>query len=482
MTATTLRHARTPEIEVADDAPGRTGLPLPALLLLAALAAGTRAQGGFYIGGQLLIGAILAASLFATLRRGRLRIAELGWPAMWATALGGWSLAGCIAAHHGLSAIPGLGLLAGLVAAFVVTARLTVSGRRLFVDAMTAVGVMAALSGWIGVGLHVGPLAHVDQGLWRAATTLTYANAAAGLLVPIACVAFGKLAESLSRRETMVRSAAVTVLLVGVGATFSRGGVLAGAVGLAVVFVVLGDRSAIARSLVGPVAGACIAMAGLLPSVPESASPHLLTASVLLIVGVCVSAVIGRVLTGRREVRVARHRPSVRRLLTVAVVVAAVSVLALNMSTSVRRAATEVAHPRLTATSDDRVGESSAALHDVARQPILGAGAGTQTLHWAPSPDTVSFDRFAHDEYVQVAWKSGVVGVGLLLAMFAAFARRISHGRRNPASAGLWAGSVAGLCALAAASGLDFLWHVPVIPLVGAVLAGFCTATEGRVP
>jgi len=38
---------------------------------------------------------------------------------------------------------------------------------------------------------------------------------------------------------------------------------------------------------------------------------------------------------------------------------------------------------------------------------------------------------------------------------------------------------VAGLCGLAAASLLDFLWHVPVIPLVGAVLAGLCAPTKG---
>jgi hypothetical protein len=36
-----------------------------------------------------------------------------------------------------------------------------------------------------------GPIA--DQGLWRAATTLTYANAAAGLLVPLALVAMTRL-------------------------------------------------------------------------------------------------------------------------------------------------------------------------------------------------------------------------------------------------------------------------------------------------
>jgi O-antigen ligase len=154
--------------------------------------------------------------------------------------------------------------------------------------------------------------------------------------------------------------------------------------------------------------------------------------------------------------------------------VAALAVVGLATSAPVRHAAAAVAHPRLTATSDDRVGESSAAIGEIANSPLLGDGPGTQPLRWSAQDGTVMFDRYAHDEYLQVAWKSGVVGLVLLLAMFAAFARRITCGRREAASHGLWAGSVAGLCGLAVASGLDFLWHVPVIPLVGVMLAGLC--------
>jgi hypothetical protein len=479
MSATSLHHARTLETELPAEPQAGNSLPVPALLLVAALAAGTRAQGGFYVGGQVLIGILLAGALFATVLTRRLRAAELGWPALFAAMLAAWTLAGSSIAHHAASAAPGVALLAGLVSVFVVVARLCPVHRRWLIDAVTVIGVATALSGWVGVGWHVEPLAHVDQGLWRAATTLTYANAAAGMLVPIACAAIAKLAEALSRREVLARSAAVTALLVGLGATFSRGGVLAAAVGLVVLLLVVGNRSAMVRALAGPLVGAGIAMAGLLPSVPVSAHPHVFAASLLFVVGLFVSAVTSNALVGRRGLTAPRTPLPLRRLLTIVVVVAAVAVLGVNMSASVRRAAADVAQPRVTATSDDRVGESSAALHEIAARPILGAGAGTQTLRWSPSGDTALFDRYAHDEYLQVAWKSGVVGIGLLLAMFAAVARSIARGRRYPASAGLWAGSVAGLSGLAVASGLDFLWHVPVIPLVGAVLAGLCTPMEG---
>jgi hypothetical protein len=42
----------------------------------------------------------------------------------------------------------------------------------------------------------------------------------------------------------------------------------------------------------------------------------------------------------------------------------------------------------------------------------------------------------------------------------------------------MWGGAVAGLAALATASGFDFLWHLPVIPLVGALLAGLSSNSE----
>ena len=52
---------------------------------------------------------------------------------------------------------------------------------------------------------------------------------------------------------------------------------------------------------------------------------------------------------------------------------------------------------------------------------------------------------------------------------------RRGHGRDATLSPQLWAGVAAGLVALAVHSGLDFLWHIPAIPVVGALLVSLIT-------
>ncbi|MDQ1542276.1 MAG: hypothetical protein QOH29_3002, partial [Actinomycetota bacterium] len=207
--------------------PSSNGLPASGLLLLAAIVAATRAQGAYYASDQLLLAALLLAAAAAALWSARVTSSELGFVGLLAGAVGAWSVASAVAAHHVRAAVPGLALLAAIIVVLVIVRRFDGRQRSILADGVTAIGVAAAVSGWLGVAGHIGPLAHVDQALWRAATTLTYANAAAGMLVPLALLALAKAVESTSRVETMLRSLAVTVLLVGIEATFSRGGAFA---------------------------------------------------------------------------------------------------------------------------------------------------------------------------------------------------------------------------------------------------------------
>ena len=80
--------------------------------------------------------------------------------------------------------------------------------------------------------------------------------------------------------------------------------------------------------------------------------------------------------------------------------------------------------------------------------------------------------RYVHNEYLQVLAELGFVGLALLVVLLASLARTIWWGRTHAPSTAVWAGVAAGLAALAVHSGLDFLWHLPAIPLAGAVLAG----------
>jgi hypothetical protein len=446
----------------------RVGLPLSALLLLAALTAGTRAQGGFYPSGQLLMGVLLAGAGCAVLlqrSRSPRTAAGIVVPAAFALALSICAVTSAVTAHRPRAAFPGVALLAASIVTVLVVVRLNRVQRLVVADALVVIGVAAGVSGVVGVAAHVAPLAHIDENLWRAATTLTYANAAAGFLVPLALLSLARTAESRASRELMLRTVATTALFIGAASTLSRGGVLGFAAGL-IALAIFGNRRAIAKALVGPAFGCCIALAGLLPSVPGASHAHVVIAGLAFAGGMTVACVVA----------VGVHRS--RRAAAIVGAVAVVAVAILGMAAPLRHAATDVVHPRVTTASSDRAGESSAALHEIGRHPVLGVGPGTQTLQWTTADGTTSFDRYAHDEYLQVAWKCGLIGLALLSAMLFSLARLAKRGRRAPATPGLWAGAVAGLCALATASCLDFLWHLPLIPLTGMVLVGLATTTE----
>jgi O-antigen ligase len=110
-----------------------------------------------------------------------------------------------------------------------------------------------------------------------------------------------------------------------------------------------------------------------------------------------------------------------------------------------------------------------------ARHPLTGVGPGGIALVWTTSDGRTVISRYAHNEYLQVLVQLGVIGFLLLLALLAAITRTVWQSRAAAPSPQLWAGVAAGLVALAVHSGLDFLWHIPAIPLLGALLIGLTT-------
>lgn len=103
---------------------------------------------------------------------------------------------------------------------------------------------------------------------------------------------------------------------------------------------------------------------------------------------------------------------------------------------------------------------------------MTGAGPGQATLYWVGPDGRTLTVQYVHNEYLQVLAELGMVGLALLLALLAVVARMVWRGRDLVGTPATWAGVVAGLSALAVHSGLDFLWHLPAIPLTAAVLAG----------
>ena len=436
-------------------------LPAPALWLVAALAAGSAAQGAYYGWGQLLLALLLGVAAVAAVGARSWSAAEARVaPVPACAALSAWAVLSAALAGEPARAASIVALLAAVVAVLGVCRRTAPAHREALAGAAVAVGALVAASGWVGVAWRVRPWALEDQGLWRAATTLTYANAAAGLLVPLALLAVARLAAR--PRSALAAPAATTLLLVGTGATLSRGGALALAVGLVVLVALLGPGATL-RAAGPPAVGAAVALAGLAPSVPSTSPPRPVLAAALLALGLAVSAALSR--PGRRTPAVA---------LTAAALVGCV---ALVVGPQLVDAAGQITRPRLTVAAPARGEAARAALRLAATRPVTGVGPGQATLVWTDGRGQPLVAAYAHNEYLQVLAELGAVGLALLLVLLAAVARTVGRGRDLAPSPQVWAGVVAGLAALAVHSALDFLWHLPVIPLAGALLAGLTVPT-----
>jgi len=426
--------------------PPSTGTPAveapPATVLaMTAVGAAAVAQGAYHLPGQLLAGLLLAGAVVVALAGRCFKAADLRFaPVPACAALGLWAVVSAAAAGVPLSAA---GPTALLLAAAVVVAVLCRYGGDQVVMGLLLVGGLVALSGLAGVALRYEPWTLEDQGLWRAATTLTYANAGAGLLVPLVLLAAGRLAAD---RRSPPMAVIACLLLAGLGATLSRGGFLALALGAAALARAVGLRRLLATAG-GPAAGALVVLAALAPSMVVGRPPRPLLALAGLAAGLALAAVLTR-------------RPRA----AAAVVTGAVILLATGAG--VAGAVDPARSSRLTLASPDRADEAAAAVRVAADRPVTGAGPGQVVLAWRDADGRRLVAHYAHNEYLQTAAELGLVGLGLVLVLAGGIVREARRGTGDPVRAA----AGAGLVAVAVHSGMDFLWHIPAIPLVCAAL------------
>jgi O-antigen ligase len=118
----------------------------------------------------------------------------------------------------------------------------------------------------------------------------------------------------------------------------------------------------------------------------------------------------------------------------------------------------------------------------LAAHPLTGVGPGQATLRWTGQDGELRVQRYVHNAYLQVTTELGAIGGGLLAWLLGALALLAWRGRAMASSRVVWAGIIAGLGALAVHSAFDFVWHLPLIPLVAAVLIGVLTVPILRQP
>jgi hypothetical protein len=438
---------------------------LAGALLLVAATAGLLGQGAYYPSVQRPVGVLVAVATLLGLATWPPTSDDLRLlPVVPALALAAWAVGdGALLGVAGAGVGPAL-LLVGLVAVLLVCRRLRREDREVLLAGLIGVGLLVALTGWLGVAGRTGWWAFESQGLWRASATLTYPNATAAVLTAVSLVVLGRL---VGTPGSVPLALAATGLLAGLGATVSRAGVFALVVGL-VVLAGLRGLGATARATAGPVAGALVALAWLLPSMPAASRPRPVLAAAGLCAGLALAAIAVR-----------SRRWPVLALLGGVLVVGVAGLLATG---GVGDAARTVTEARVNLASPDRTGAQHAALRLVAQHPLTGTGPGHANLRWEGHGHGAELFAYVHNEYLQVTAELGLVGLVLLAILLVAVARWLWRARATGPSGATWAGAVAALAAFAVHSGFDFVWHLPAVVLTVTLLVGVVLPAPDAVP
>lgn len=429
------------------------------LVLLLALATAAFGQGAFYSAVRWFLVILLLVAVLVALAARPLQVAEFraGFvPA--GVLLAGWALVRAWAAGTPASGIAWALFGAGTVAVVLISRRLGAASRPMLLGGLLAVGVAVALTGWLGVTLHMHPWGMASQGLWRAASTVTYTNATAGLLVPLALAALARLTAT---PRSIPLALAALCLLTGTLLTLSRAGMAALGVGLLVLCWLLGPRL-VGRAIAGPALGASVAVLGLLPSLRAAAPARPVFGALAMGAG------LGLVILVQRAA-------GWKLVLGVIGAVVAVALFVIVLVPPVHDAVHRLTNARLTLASPARSGEATAAMRIIANHPLAGVGPGHAILRWTSPGGALNVDQYVHDEYLQVLTDLGSVGAALAAVLLISAGRLLWRARTSSPDRALWAGAVATAIAFLLHSGFDFIWQVPAIPLTVAAIVGLAS-------
>jgi O-antigen ligase len=341
----------------------------------------------------------------------------------------------------------------------------------------------------------------------RLSYPVTYWNTL-GLLAALGIVLAFHLSCSLGeRRVVRVLAAGVLPLLAAtLFFTFSRGAMLAGAIGLVVYALVARPRGLPSAVLaVMPTTAVLILFAyranlldTLDPTTPRAvAQGHrvALVAGVCMLVGMAARLLLASVLDPRLRRWQSRPRSGAslkRGVLLTAVAVAVVAffalgtphVLAHDWDRFIGGASTTVRggdlRQRLTDPSNDgRTPLWQVALRGFGASPFHGAGAGMYQTLWDRERSQFAYVVNAHSLYLQAMAELGVPGLLLLLVLVCATILGLglrARGRRRT----LYGALLAAALVWALHAGVDWDWEMPVVTIGFFAIAGLALSAGGR--
>jgi hypothetical protein len=433
---------------------------------------------------------------------------ELGLAVWWglALALGFGLLPRARLAPEARVAAAGLAALAALIALGLIDAESPGAAEDELARVIGYGGILAAA--WLGLGPRTWRAAAIGLGLaavavsliavvWRldllgdlgadpalVARRLAYPLGYWNALAAWAAGAFAiALAWSAHVRHPWGRSLALAMLPVcglALYLTFSRGGLGALAIGVAVAMAAAGNRL---TTLVHAAAG--LAATGVVVLVVRGADEIVRgtgdegawTVALALLVAAAACAGVG---TATRMARLDRRRAAGAGGVGAAAAVAAVVVIlgagvaiALGGDDTVAAGAEEAAADpaaRLVDLDDGRGAIWESALAAFASDPVSGTGAGSFELWWAQDPDATAGLRDAHSLYVETLGELGLPGFVALAIFVVALGVGAVRARQTLVRSGDL-GAAAGLMGAGAAfalhAGIDWLWEFPALFVLG---------------
>lgn len=374
-------------------------------------------------------------------------------------------------------------------------------------DRQTMVWAVRGMSAVIVVVALAGLVTRLLPDVWEARAVvennrlsfpLTYWNAL-GVLAAIAVVFCTQISSSASesRLARCLASAALPALGATLYFTFSRGGILAAALGLLAFAIVARPRGLISATLAaGPVTAVLLVLcyrADLLAS-GAYATPEGVSQGQGIAVAVVAAMVIAGLLRLALErsldpvmdrISVSRSRvvPVLAGLAVVLVVVAVAADVpgrvgeqydnftagdAIDDSGDLRGRLTSVGN-------NGRLDQWNVALDTFAANPIRGEGAGTFGRIWAQDGTDALKVEDAHSLYLEVLAELGLVGLTLLLIALAAVLVALARSARGPGNDVYAALFAAGL-AWALHAGVDWDWEMPATGFWLFALGGYSLA------
>lgn len=436
-------------------APERIGGVI-APLLFGALTYATIAQGGFsWNQGWALVAALVVCAVVAPavalrgMRPAFAAFAILAAPLLASAARNGWPV----------EARPVLATLALAVGAAVAGRALMVLGDRIaLLAALTTLGAGVGLAGIAGLALHHEPLALRAQGIWRASSTLTYANSTAALLTMTLFAAIALLAL----RPSAIARLALTLTLAGLIATLSRGGALGAAAGLAVVLM-CGARASL-RACGRATAAALVLAGSLVPSIAsDDGRPWFALAGLVVSVAIALTPPLDL----PRRWRIA--------------LIAAAAIATLGVGALASQHGGRLIASRIGPGSEDRLRTWGNVWQAALDQPLLGTGPGTFRIVEVDGGEAI-LTRYAHNEYLQAFSETGLLGLAAIAIAVALLGRWLwlARPRTHGTDRMLWAVAAASCTAFAVHSGFDFIWRMPLLVAVAFLWLGIGTAPSRR--